>query len=195
MTSYLDEVDEWERRLAAGQEVPFDCLGVLQKWIRVETIQPIFDRLGETSKRAFLARARSHLLNFDELVNAAPTHGDNPETYFVIRDWTYRQAFAWKPVPFKELSKHHERGGGSSMRLFEEVVPHLREHTMTEVARELRPGWRNGLREFGRGLRPGLDVVCDVARAQGVVDPMAIRALVQWAESTRLERTHYHPGE
>ncbi|WP_146651118.1 hypothetical protein [Labilithrix luteola] len=134
-------------------------------------------------------------MKFDDLVKAAPSEGDNPETYFVVREWAYRQPYSWRRVPFNELSKHHERGGSSPIRLFEEVVPHLHAYTMAETATELRPGWRNALREVGRGLRPGLEVVCEVARAQGVVDPKEIRALVQWAESTKLERTRWEPGE
>lgn len=191
----LVAVDAWEREVAAGKEHPMDALAHLKKYLRHDTIEAVFARLAPESQRWFVKRARAYLLNFEALVADASSDGVNPETYFVIREWVYRQPFTWRNIAFDVLSTHTTRGTGSQDRLFEEVVPLLGRYSIEQVVAELRPGWRNGLREFGRGLRPGLDVVCAVAQAQSASIPTSIRAFVAWAQSTKLERTHWERGE
>ncbi|AKU99704.1 hypothetical protein AKJ09_06368 [Labilithrix luteola] len=190
----LIEVDEWERALAAGEELEIDCLAFFYRHLRRDTIDAIYGGLGEASRASFLSRARAQLQNFDDLVNAASGEGINPETYFVIREWVYRQPFSWRTVPLETLSKHIERGVGSPARLFEEVIPLMQKYPVDLIVSPLKPGWRNRLRDFGRGLGPGLDVVCETARRQGA-DVQLIRAFVSWAKSTKLERTRWERGE
>lgn len=192
---YVAVVEAWESALARGEELVVDCLPHLQHYLRVDTIQPIYDRLGDESRKWFLSVGRSYLQTFECLVENAASHGDNPETYFVIREWVYRQPFNWRPVALEMMAAHTDRNTRSASRLFEEIVPLLDRHPISTIVAELRPGWRNQLREFGRGLRPGIDTIRDVARIQREVDPSLIDAVVQWAESTKLERTRWDPGE